>query len=59
MEGSLGIMLRDAPVGGPVAPVVLGDFVGRGHGAGVGAAVATPVVSQHLWSAYITLVLAL
>lgn len=59
VEGSLGVVLRNPPVGGPVTPVVRGGIIGRGQVAGLGAPVATPVVSQHLWRTHIALILAL
>lgn len=59
VEGSLGVVLRKPPMGGPVTPVVRGGIIGRGQVAGLGAPVATPMVSQHLWSTHVALILAL
>ena len=59
VEGSLGVVIRNTPVGSPVTPVVRGGIVGRGVVAGLGPSVAAPVVSQQLGSTHVALVLAL
>ena len=57
MEGRLREVLRDAPMGRPVpSSVVRGHIIGRAHVTGLWPAVATPVVSQHLWGAHIALI---
>ena len=60
MDGSLRVLLRDAPMDSPVpSSVVRGQVIGRAHVTGLRPAVATPVVSQHLWGAHIALIFSL